>query len=78
MDWQKIKLPAGGQLLQAHSFIYLANGRNYQLEINQYSDGRCMGYGQISNDESQQLKPVNGDSLEKCLQSLIDSIHARV
>jgi len=78
VDWKKINLPAGGQVIKSHSFIYLAKGRNFQLEINEYMDGKCIGYGQISNDESQQLKPVNSNSIEGCLQELIDSIHARV
>lgn len=77
MDWSKIKIPTGSQVLKSHNFMFMFKGRSFEFEINEYSDSRYMGYGQLSNDESQQLKPVNGASLEGCLQSLIDAANLR-
>ncbi|MEI8025476.1 MAG: hypothetical protein WCI18_03920 [Pseudomonadota bacterium] len=77
MDWSKIKIPTGSQVLKSHHFMFMVKGRSFEFEINEYSDSRFMGYGQLSNDESQQLKPVNGATLEGCLQSLIDAANLR-
>ncbi len=77
MDWSKIKIPTGSQAFKSHHFMFMAKGRSFEFEINEYSDSRFIGYGQLSNDESQQLKPVNGTTLEGCLQSLIDAANLR-
>jgi hypothetical protein len=77
MDWSKIKIPAGSQVFRSQNFMFMAKGRSFEFEINEYSDSRFVGYGQLSNDESQQLKPVNGSTLEACLQSLIDAANLR-
>jgi len=77
MDWSKIKIPVGSQVFKSQSFMFMVKGRSFEFEINEYSDSRYVGYGQLSNDESQQLKPVNGTTLEGCLQSLIDAANLR-
>jgi len=77
MDWSKIKIPVGSQVFKSQRFMFMVKGRSFEFEINEYSDSRYVGYGQLSNDESQQLKPVNGTTLEGCLQSLIDAANLR-
>jgi hypothetical protein len=77
MDWSKVKIPAGAQLFRSHNFMYMIKGRSYELEISEYLDGKFVGYGQLSNDDSQLLKPFTRTSLQACLQSLIDSATAK-
>lgn len=77
MDWSKVKIPAGSQLFRSHTFMYMIKGRSYEIEISEYFDGKFVGYGQLSNDDSQLLKPYTGSSLLTCLQGLIDSATAK-
>ncbi|MEZ4741275.1 MAG: hypothetical protein R3B45_02320 [Bdellovibrionota bacterium] len=74
MDWKKIKIPAGHRLLKAHTFMYMAGGATYRLEVDEYADGKFAGHGEHASDESQQLSSVIGTSVEECLQALVDGI----
>jgi hypothetical protein len=74
MDWSKIKIPSGNRILKIHNFMYMRDGNAYELEVDEFSDGKFTGHGEHSSDESQQLNSVVGDTLETCLQALIDDV----
>lgn len=77
MDWKKVNLPANSKLFQVHTFMYMTSGTSYQLEIQEFSDGKCAGHGEHATDKNLFLESVSGTSVNDCLQKLVDRIKAR-
>jgi hypothetical protein len=77
MDWKKINVPAGSKLLKVHNFTYIHKGVNYNLEIDEYSDGRCSGHGEQSIDKNFVIETVSASSVDDCLKQLVDKINSR-
>ena len=71
MDWSKLTLPEDATLTRLHNFMYMDGGKNYILEINEYGDGRFVGYAELTNDDSTQFAPANGSSMEECISNLV-------
>lgn len=75
-DWKTIDLPAGCRLLKAHSFTLMISGDTYDLEVDEYSNGKYTGHGEHSTDESSVVASVHGNSVKECLERLITNIKA--
>ncbi|MFK7873373.1 MAG: hypothetical protein AB8C84_09425 [Oligoflexales bacterium] len=76
MDWSQIKLPSG-KLMKVHTFLYLSKGVTWKLEVNEYSNTQYAGFGEHNSDESQQLPSVSAESLEGCVQKLLNEAVAK-
>jgi hypothetical protein len=72
MTLKKVNIPAGAKLFQVHTYMYMTATATYQLEIQEFADGKCAGHGEHSTDKNQFLHSVSGSSVEDCLQKLID------
>lgn len=77
MDWKKIKCPQGARLLKIHHFAYMVSGTNYQIEIDEIGDGRFTGHAEDSIDSSSVIESVTAESLESCLNQVMESIKKR-
>lgn len=77
MDWDKVKVSANGKLSKLHNFMYMVGGKNFILEINEYADGRFVGYAELTNDDSFQFEPANGASVEECVSKLISVVEKK-
>lgn len=71
MDWNKIDVPEGGKLTRLHNYMFMVSGKNYIVEINEYPDGRFVGYVELTNDDSTQFAPANGSTLEECISNAL-------
>ncbi len=76
-QWRSVKLPAGSKLFKVHSFTLMHKGSTFALEIDEFMDGTFTGYGEHSTDKSRIIDPVNGKSLNDCLQQLVQKVEAR-
>lgn len=74
MDWKKTRLATGSRLFMVHSFTYMAKGRTFILEVDEFSDGTFTGHGEQSTDRSHVVESVNGRSVQDCLEALIKRI----
>ena len=77
MPWKDLTIEAGCQLFRLHNFLYLHKGKTYELEINEYSDGRFVGHGEVANDPQSQLPSVNGNSIDECVGKLVEEATKR-
>ena len=77
MDWKTLKIPEGSKLFQIHRFNLIHQGVNYVLEINEHGSTNWVGHGEQATDQNIVIQSVNGNSLEECLNKLIDRIHKR-
>ena len=77
MEWKGIKLPVGSKLFRVHTFNFFHNGINFELEVDEYSDGAFTGHGQQSTDQSYMVESVSGNNVKECLEALIRKIESR-
>ena len=77
MDWARINIPSSSKLMKVHNFLYLEKGVTWKLEVNEYSATHFAGFGEHSSDESQQLPSVSAESLEECVQKLIQEASSK-
>jgi hypothetical protein len=77
MEWKSIKLPSGTKLFKAHHFNFIHKGVNFNLEIDEYSDGTFTGHGEHSTDQNYYIESVSAKSMGECLSQLIDRIQNR-
>ena len=77
MDWKSLQLDKSAKIFKVHNFVYMKGGANFHLEVNEYLDGTCMGYGEHSTDRSNHLEAVNGQSTQECLEKLIQQVEAQ-
>lgn len=77
MEWKSIKLPAGTKLFKIHTFNLIHKGTNFNLEVDEYSDGTFTGHGEQASDQNFFIESVSGKDLAGCLQQLIDRVQNR-
>ena len=77
MDWKKIKVPAGSKVIRVHHFTYIHKGVNYSLEVDEMSDSRCSGHGEHSKDKNFVIETVSGNTIEECVNHLVEKISGR-
>lgn len=77
MSWKDLKVATGSQLFRLHNFLYLHQGKTYELEVNEYSDGRFVGHGEIANDPQSQLASVNGSNVDECVAKLVEAVETK-
>jgi hypothetical protein len=74
MGWKKLDIPAQAKLFKIHTFGYLIGGHNYSIEIDEYADGQFVGFAEQSNDASTATRSCTADSIDDCLQRVLQEI----
>lgn len=77
MEWKATKLPAGSKLFKVHNFNFILKGVNFNLEVDEFSDGTFTGHGEHSTDQNYFIESVSAKSLSDCLSELISRIQSR-
>ena len=72
INWHKIEIPETSKLFYTHRLMYLHAGHNYSIEIQEYPDAQFIGFMESSMDENRKFSPSQAETLESCLQQLIN------
>ena len=73
-DFFDVEIDSNSKLSKVHNFMYFHKQKNYLLEIHQYPNQEYIGYIEATSESNQSYLPCQTDSLNKCIQMLIDSV----
>lgn len=74
LDWNQIQIPSLSKLFYVHQLLFIHQGHNYTIEIQEYSTQKFMGFMESALDKSGKSYTSYADTLEECLQKLISSL----